>query len=252
MYSVKETPASVENVDPAVNTSPCDDVLEGVKQPPKREPYYERVPMVQKGIQRIAMKVLAPRTEEEKAMTKIPSTMNKIGVGFPQMTKYQDELQGGFKTSDNVLSIDRIQQETITQAKLRKPVNIDDKIIIQDQVAINLADADHRQLSDLDFSEQKEVLGTSTLLEQEAPPVISLVDVPPEGYDFKKLVQKDELSRQDMLQEFETTRGRGFKTKVSPEPFVLPSDKRSYNYVELVRKANANALFQDNIFNTSF
>jgi len=47
-------------------------------------------------------------------------------------------------------------------------------------------------------------------------------------------------------------RGLRFKGQVIPRvSFIFPDDTKSYNYVELVRKANANALFQDNIFNTS-
>lgn len=48
-------------------------------------------------------------------------------------------------------------------------------------------------------------------------------------------------------------RGLGFQRQQIPiRPVFLPDDSKSYNYVELVRVANANALFQDNIFNTAF
>ena len=48
-------------------------------------------------------------------------------------------------------------------------------------------------------------------------------------------------------------RGLGFQRQQIPiRPVFLPDDTKSYNYVELVRVANANALFQDNIFNTAF
>jgi hypothetical protein len=48
-------------------------------------------------------------------------------------------------------------------------------------------------------------------------------------------------------------RGLGFQRQQIPtRPVFLPDDTKSYNYVELVRVANANALFQDNIFNTAY
>lgn len=217
-----------------------------------RQPYYENVPMVQKGQQRLAIKVLAPRSEVEKAMVKIPSTMQVYEEDVPRGINYKDTFTGGFRTSNKVLSENRITQASITDAKLPRPVNISKKTLVQDQPAINLTDVNFTQLSDLSFREQKDVLGTSDLLEQEAPPTISLIDVPPEGYDFKKIYMKDGLSPQDIMREFEATGGRGFRTKVDDKPFKLPDDTKSYNYVELVRKANANALFQDNIFRTSF
>jgi len=227
---------------------------QGIANPAKREVYYENVPMVTKGQQRLGIVVLAPQNEVEKAMVKIPSTQQKTDGNYPTGIDYKDVFPGGFHNSHNVLSENRITQDSITSAKLPRPVNISDKIIIQDQPVINLNRISDSipQLSDLSFSDQKDVLGSSDLLEQEAPPIISLVDVPPEGYDFKKINQKDVLSRQDIMQEFQATRGRGFKTKVSSKPFEFPDDRRSYNYVELVRKTNANALFQDNLFNTSY
>lgn len=220
--------------------------------PPKRQVYYEDVPMVIKGQQRLSIKVLAPMNDVERAMVKIPSTQQKTDGDYPTGINYKDTFRGGFHTSHNVLSANRITQKSITDAKLPMPVNIPNRILIQDQVAINLNNTGFTQLSDLSFSEQKEVLGSSDLLEQEAPPVISLIDVPEGGYDFRKIMQKDTLSRQSILQEFEATRGKGFRTKVSSKPFKLPDDTKSFNYVELMRKANANNLFQDNIFNTSF
>lgn len=219
---------------------------------PKRQVYYENVQLVTKGQQRLDIKVLAPRTEVEKAMDKIPSEQQKTDGDYPTGVNYSDTFKGGFHTSHNVLLEGRITQKSITDAKLPMPVNIPSKVLVQDQVAINLNNTGFTQLSDLSFSEQKDVLGSSDLLEQEAPPVISLIDVPEGGYDFRKIMQKDELSRQDIMQEFETTGVLGFKTKVSAKQFKLPDDSKSYNYVEYLRKANANALFQDNIFNTSF
>ena len=224
----------------------------GTAEPPKRQKYYENVKQVVKGQQRLGIKVLAPRTEIERAMVKIPSTQQKTDGDEPHGISYKDIFKGGFAQFNNVLSANRITQKSITDAKLPRPVDISKKILIQDQVAINLNDKGITQLSDLSFSDQKDVLGSSDLLEQEEPPTLSLIDVPADGYDFKKIIRKDDLSRQDILQEFDITRGRGFKTKVSSKPFKLPEDNKSYNYVELVRKANANSLFQDNIFNTNY
>lgn len=42
------------------------------------------------------------------------------------------------------------------------------------------------------------------------------------------------------------------KSPMSEENFKLPPDTQSYNYVELVRQANANARYQRNLFNTEF
>jgi hypothetical protein len=42
------------------------------------------------------------------------------------------------------------------------------------------------------------------------------------------------------------------KSPMSEENFNLPPDTQSYNYVELVRQANANARYQRNLFNTEF
>ena len=48
-------------------------------------------------------------------------------------------------------------------------------------------------------------------------------------------------------------RSLGFQRQQIPQrTFILPDDTKSYNYIEFVRMANANSLFQDNIFNTSF
>ena len=48
-------------------------------------------------------------------------------------------------------------------------------------------------------------------------------------------------------------RSLGFQLQKIPiKPVELPDDTKSYNYVELVRMANANAVYQDNIFNTSY
>ena len=48
-------------------------------------------------------------------------------------------------------------------------------------------------------------------------------------------------------------RGLGFQRQQIPQrTLTLPDDTKSYNYIEFTRIANANNLFQDNIFNTSF
>lgn len=48
-------------------------------------------------------------------------------------------------------------------------------------------------------------------------------------------------------------RSLGFQKQQIPQrTVILPDDTKSYNYIEFTRIANANSLYQDNIFNTSF
>jgi hypothetical protein len=63
----------------------------------------------------------------------------------------------------------------------------------------------------------------------------------------------DEDEGEDDIITRSVARGLGFQLQRIPiKPVVLPDDTKSYNYVELVRMANANAVYQDNIFNTSY
>ena len=219
----------------------------------KRQSWNETVKELPRGEQRLNVRRLARQTNEEAMIQKIPAMDQAVPFYSRRYIDYGMEWEGRFVSfPSEIMSVNRIKQETITAAKLPRPVDINKKLLIQDQAAINLNDKSFTQLSDLSFSDQQDVLGTSNILSMEAPDKVSLIDVPEDGYDFRAIMRKDELDGQDIMGEFVATRGRGFSTRVSKAPFVLPSSDRSFNYIELNRRANANALYQDNLFNTNY
>ena len=231
-------------------------------------PPREMVQQVEKGEQRVGVIVKAPRTEWEKMTQKIPgentANMNSGGSAI----KYKEIREGGFvdnKTAqaqtDAYIESHRLLKEkydggalTMTEAKIPKPSKIPDITIIKDQVAINIANPEYRQLSDLSFSEQEEVVGSSRFFKP-VPKPISLIDVPEGGYDFRDRMppRMRQMTQQELLVQLEKY-GKSAGRSVSfapPRTGLYGGDISSKNQVALTRQANANNVFQNNLYNTS-
>lgn len=231
--------------------------------PPK-----EMVKQVVKGEQRLGIKVLAPMNEWERMTQKIPgedtANMNTGGSAI----KYKGIREGSFVDGkqmqievDEYLRRHKLIKEkydggalTMTEAKIPKPTNISTKVIIQDQPAINVVDPNQRQLEELSFSDQQEVLGSSRFFKP-VPEPISLIDVPPGGYDFRDRLppRMRQMTQQELLVELDKygkTAGRSI-AYAPPKTKLYSSDETSTNQVDLTRKSNANNVYQNNLYNTS-
>ena len=173
----------------------------------------EMVKLVDKGEQRLQILTKAPRTLYEKETQKIPgedtNNMNSGGSAI----KYKGLKSGGFYNMDNEVKKHLEEHErlkkiydggglTLTEAKLRKPVDIDKMTLMRDQPAININDTEYTMLDELTFKQQEDVLGTSRYF-KEPEPVISLIDVPEGGYNFRDMLppRMRKMNKQDLLQE---------------------------------------------------
>jgi hypothetical protein len=231
-------------------------------------PPREMVQQVQKGEQRLGLVVKAPMTEWERMTQKIPgedtANMNSGGSAI----KYKEIRQGSFvdnkiaqAQTDAYIERHRLLKEkydggalTMTEAKIPKPSKIPTITIIQDQPAINIADPEYRQLEDLSFSEQQEVVGSSRFFKP-VPDPVSLIDVPAGGYDFRDRMppRMRQMTQQELLVELEKygkTAGRSVSF-APPRTGLYGGDVSSQNQVALTRQANANNVFQNNLYNTS-
>jgi len=231
-------------------------------------PPREMVQQVQRGEQRLGVIVKAPMTEWERMTQKIPgedtANMNSGGSAI----KYKEIREGSFVDSrtaqaqtDAYIERHRLLKEkydggalTMTEAKIPKPSKIPTITIIQDQPAINIADPQYRQLEDLSFSEQQDVVGSSRFFKP-IPDPVSLIDVPEGGYDFRDRMppRMRQMTQQELLVQLENY-GKSAGRSVSfapPRTGLYGGDVSSQNQVALTRQANANNVYQNNLYNTS-